>query len=335
MQNPFTTTFSKTPESTYIHINMIDEILENFSYDNPSESVYKITGVRGSGKTVILAKVEEELKINQSKYKDWLVFDVNPTRDILGQIAAMLVKEGYGSVDKTTGVNISATVLGSGGGFGYTKATNDAFFDIGVEIELMEMIIFASEYGKWLRAGYPVYFVCTGLYENIQELCNVKNLTFFRRATTIKTEPLNMIRMTEVYRNKLNIAIDEAREMAIITRGYAYAFQELGVLYFKKCDDETLDDIILRLKTELYAYSYEKIWEEMTAMDRFLAELLVEKEEYKREEVLKLMGDKAGSYSMYRDRLVKRGILNSRQGYISFALPFFAQYIKEYGKYSI
>ena len=62
MQNPFTTTFSKTPESTYIHTNMIDEILENFSYDNPSESVYKITGVRGSGKTVILAKVEEELK---------------------------------------------------------------------------------------------------------------------------------------------------------------------------------------------------------------------------------------------------------------------------------
>ena len=33
--------------------------------------------------------------------------------------------------------------------------------------------------------------------------------------------------------------------------------------------------------------------------------------------------------------MVKRGILNSRQGYISFALPFFAQYIKEYGKYSI
>ena len=98
--------------------------------------------------------------------------------------------------------------------------------------------------------------------------------------------------MTEVYRNKLSISIDEAREMAIITRGYAYAFQELGVLYFKKCNDETLDDIILRLKTELYAYSYEKIWEEMTAMDRFLAELLVEKEEYKREEVLKLMGDK-------------------------------------------
>ena len=40
----------------------LEEILENFVYENPSESVYKITGVRGSGKTVILAKVEEELK---------------------------------------------------------------------------------------------------------------------------------------------------------------------------------------------------------------------------------------------------------------------------------
>ena len=117
---------------------------------------------------------------------------------------------------------------------------------------------------------------------------------------------------------------------AKITKGYAYAFQELGVLCFKKKAEETLEDILPMLKAELFAYSYEKIWEEMTELDRFLASLLTEKEEYKREEVLKLMGERAGSYSMYRDRLIKRGILNSRQGYISLALPYFAEYIKEY-----
>ena len=351
MQNPFTTTFSKVPENTYIHTEKTDEILENFLYDNPSELVYKITGVRGSGKTVILAKVEEELKSNGNKYINWLVFDVNPTRNILGQIAAMLVKEGFGSNDKKlSGASIPATILGTGGGIGYTR--NDDFFDIGVEVETMiqaaqkkgkkiligidevskseEMVKFASEYGRWLRAGYPVYFVCTGLYENIQELSNVKNLTFFRRATTVKTEPLNMIRMTEMYRSKLNIAGEQAQKMAKITKGYAYAFQELGVLCFKKKAEETLEDILPMLKAELFAYSYEKIWEEMTELDRFLASLLTEKEEYKREEVLKLMGERAGSYSMYRDRLIKRGILNSRQGYISLALPYFAEYIKEY-----
>lgn len=60
MQNPFSTTFSKTPELTYIATEQPNEILNNYAYDSPSESVYKITGVRGSGKTVILAKVEAE-----------------------------------------------------------------------------------------------------------------------------------------------------------------------------------------------------------------------------------------------------------------------------------
>lgn len=353
MQNPFTTTFSKTPEYTYIDTEKAEEILENFSYDRPSESVYKITGVRGSGKTVLLAKIEEELRSGIYKADNWLIFDVNPTRDILGQIAAMLVKESFGGKTKSgTGVNLSATVLGTGGGFGFSSEKNMEFFDIGVEVENMiqqvqkknkkiligidevsksdEMVKFASEYGRWLRAGYPVYFVCTGLYENIQELSNVKNLTFFRRATTIKTEPLNMIRMSEMYKSKLNVESTQAVQMAKLTKGYAYAFQELGVLCFKKKDEESFEDILFKLKAELFAYSYEKIWEEMTEMDRFLASLLTEKEEYKREEVLKLMGDKSGSYSMYRDRLLKRGILDSRQGYISFALPFFAEYIKEY-----
>lgn len=353
MQNPFTTTFSKAPEYTYIATHKTDEILENFSYESPSESVYKITGVRGSGKTVILAKVEEELRGEGNKEKSWIVLDLNPTRDMLGQMAAMLHKEGFGRSDtKNRSVNVSATVLGTGGGIGYAAEKEDIYFDMGVEVESMiqqaqengkkilvgidevsktsEMIKFASEYGRWLRANYPVYLVCTGLYENIQEVSNVKNLTFFRRATTIKTEPLNMVRMSEMYKSKLGVEGSVAREMAKCTKGYAYAFQKLGALYFKKRNTETLEDLIPALKAELFAYSYEKVWEEMTETDRFLVSIITEKNEYKREEVLRRMGERAGNYSMYRDRLIKRGILEARQAYISLALPFFADYVKEY-----
>lgn len=353
MQNPFTTTFSKTPEYTYIATPETEEILDNFSYENPFESVYKITGVRGSGKTVILAKIEEELRNMNSKDKKWLVFDLNPSRDMLVQTAAMLHKNGFGkSETKSSGITVSATVLGSGGSFCYSSEKENNFFDIGVEVENMlqqvqkngnkvligidevsktpEMIMFASEYGRWLRANYPVYLVCTGLYENIREVSNVRNLTFFRRASTVKTEPLNMVRMSEMYKKQLSVDIQEAREMAKLTKGYAYAFQQLGVLYFKKKSEESLLDILPDFKAELFAYSYEKIWEEMTEADRFLASLLVEKDEWKREEVLRQMKDKAGNYSMYRDRLIKRGILACRQAYISFALPYFADYIKEY-----
>lgn len=351
MQNPFTTTFSKLPEYTYIISPATQEILDNLSFESPSESVYKITGVRGSGKTVVLSKIEEELKSEDNKKKGWIVFDLNPTRNMLMQFAAMLLKEGYGkNTTKKRSVNLSATILGTGGGIGYSS--ENEIFDIGVEIETMiqeaqkrkkklfigidevsktpEMITFTSEFGRWLRAKYPVYLVCTGLFENIQEVSNVKNLTFFRRATTIQTEPLNMIRVTEMYKSKLGVNHKEALEMAKCTKGYAYAFQELGVLYFKKKKSDTLKDIIPDFKTELFVYSYEKIWEEMSETDRFLTSLLKEDREYKREEILSLMGKRANCYSMYRDRLQKRGIIDSRHGFISLSLPFFADYIEEY-----
>ena len=353
MQNPFTTTFSKTPEYTYIDTEKTDEILENFRYDKPSESLYKITGVRGSGKTVLLAKIEEKLRSDEYRNAGWIVLDINPTRNMLQQVAARLVNEGFGKTkQKNKSINISASILGTGGGFGFSTEKDDAFFDIGVEVENMiqevqtkgkkifigidevskseEMIRFASEFARWLRAAYPVFMVCTGLYENIMEVSNVKNLTFFRRATTVITEPLNYVRMAEMYRRQLSVDIDMAREMAKITKGYAYAFQELGVLYFKKKESESLDDVISNLKSELFAYAYEKIWEELSENDRFLIRILAGKEEYKREEVLVLMGENKGNYSMYRDRLLKRGLVNVRQAYISLSLPFFADYVHDY-----
>lgn len=138
------------------------------------------TGVRGSGKTVILSKVEEELRGGDNAENGWLVFDVSSARDMLAQIAAMLAKAGFGrKTARGKSLNISASVLGTGGGIGLSSDRDDAFFDIGVEIEEMlktarkkgkkillgvdevskttEMVQFASEYGIWLRAGYPVY----------------------------------------------------------------------------------------------------------------------------------------------------------------------------------
>ena len=47
------------------------------------------------------------------------------------------------------------------------------------------------------------------------------------------------------------------------------------------------------------------------------------------EEVLKEM-DKPQNYSVYRDRLARRGIVTLRQGYIRLSLPYFGSYIKEY-----
>ena len=353
MQNPFTTTFSKIPDDTYIPTEQVSSVIENFSYENPSESVFKITGVRGSGKTVLLAKIEQEIQESDPKKQKWVVCRLSPVRDMLLQLASLLYKEEFVEKDKKAhSFNISASVLGTGGGFGFSSEKTDDPFDMGIAVEEMikaasehgkkillgidevsrtkEMEIFALEFGKWLRSGYPVYLVCTGLYENIEQLSNGKNLTFFRRATTIKTGPLSFIRMVEMYKSKLSVSSDTAKKLAEATLGYAYAFQELGVLSFKKQETETYDDIIRKLKTELYSYAYEKIWEESSPEERRLLIQLEDNKESYRQDLLNKMSSPQ-SYSVFRDRLLRKGLIeDSSRGAIKLALPFFGAYMKEY-----
>lgn len=353
MQNPFSTTYSRIPEFTYVSTALTRDVLDNFSYDRPSEAVYKITGMRGSGKTVLLASIQKEMK-KKVFQKDWLVYSLNPSRDMLKQLGAMLAKEDFiKKSPKSRSFSVSASIMGTGAGIGYSGERDDRFFDIGAELKDMlelvadnnkkllicidevsktpDMKIFVMEFAGWLISELPVYFICTGLYENILEIGNVRNLTFFRRGKSVETKPLNHIGITAIYEDKLKVSRKQAEEMARITKGYAFAFQLLGSLYFIDGSTCSFDEIISRLKTELFMHSYEKVWEELSAEDRMLASLLIDKPEYKREEVLKLMGEKAGNYSVYRDRLLRRGIISARQGYISLYPPFFGDYIREYG----
>lgn len=353
MQNPFTTTFSKIPDTTYIPTEQVYSIIDNFSYENPSESVFKITGVRGSGKTVLLGKIEQEIIENDVKEKKWVICRLSPLRDMLAQLASLLFREDFVVKDRRNrSFNISASVLGTGGGFGFSSEKGNEPFDIGIAVEEMlrealkhgkkiligidevsktkDMEIFALEFGKWLRAGYPVYLVCTGLYENIEQLANGRNLTFFRRATTIKTGPLSFVRMVEMYKNKLSVSNDIAKKLAESTLGYAYAFQELGVLAFRKKPEESFSEIIEKLKAELYSYAYEKIWEESSDEERNLLLLLDDGRDFNRHELIEAM-DSPKNYSVYRDRLLRKGLVDStRRGAIRLTLPFFGAYMKEY-----
>ncbi len=82
--------------------------------------------------------------------------------------------------------------------------------------------------------------------------------------------------MAETYRNELGVDSSEAKHLAELTRGYAYAFQELGVLFFQKKKEDELETIIGRLRSELFSYAYEKIWEELSSEDRALIRLIID-----------------------------------------------------------
>lgn len=65
--NPFSLTFGKEPVSAISRDKQLNEIVEGFTADNPEFHVCMITGVRGSGKTVMMTEVSSEIK----QSKDW------------------------------------------------------------------------------------------------------------------------------------------------------------------------------------------------------------------------------------------------------------------------
>ena len=84
--NPFVLTFGREPLEFISRLDYYDEVEKNFKSSSRSNQIYMITGVRGSGKTVLLTKFAKEF----AKEKDWIVVDLNPERDMLESLASQL-----------------------------------------------------------------------------------------------------------------------------------------------------------------------------------------------------------------------------------------------------
>ena len=78
MANPFTIVFGRKPTEMIERFLQRHEILDNFTSPNANQQLYMITGIRGSGKTVLMTSVSDTLQ----QEKDWIVIDLNPEMDL-------------------------------------------------------------------------------------------------------------------------------------------------------------------------------------------------------------------------------------------------------------
>ena len=74
MSNPFSLIFGKIPVEAISQPFQRNQILEAFDSEPASQQIYMITGVRGSGKTVLMTEVCEHYRSNEQ----WLVIELNP-----------------------------------------------------------------------------------------------------------------------------------------------------------------------------------------------------------------------------------------------------------------
>ena len=342
MNNPFTLSFGKRPVQYISRITQTSRIIDTFSAQSPSNQIFMITGVRGSGKTVMMTHIAGEMRKN----KDWIVLELNPTRDLLQSLAAKI----YGLPqmhDLFLKAKLDFSAFGLGGSIENAAPITDIEDVLGKMLEQIQkngkrllitidevinseyIKMFASAFQIFLRQDYPIYLLMTGLYENIYELQNDKSLTFLYRAPKVVLEPLNYTAVRKHYQDIFAIDAEIAGKMTSLTKGYPFAFQVLGYLYWENRTSKSLDEILPEYDQYLEEYVYSKIWSELSELDKKVLTELSLSGDNKVKTIRENLDMKSEQFSVYRDRLKRKGVIDtSEYGKISLALPRFDEFVK-------
>ncbi|MBR0295270.1 MAG: ATP-binding protein [Bacilli bacterium] len=340
MNNVFTVTFGQLPSSYINREHVSEKICGDFCLDFPLSHIYIISGVRGSGKTVLLTNVSKTIE----KKKDWLVVDVNPNREILEQIASGIYENAH-----VKHLFISKSFSFSFHGIGFSIEGDTPVSNVKTILEKMLNVLkkhnqkllitvdeasnnthmrsFAHDFQSLLRNDYPVFTLMTGLYENVNSLQNNKNLTFLYRAPKIDLGPLDKKLIEKEYSSVFNEEKEETISvLAELTKGYAFAYQVVGYLFSKY---KKIDKIYDELDQYLSIYVYDKIWSRLPVNEKIYLKCF-QTDLTSTENIISRVPYDEKSCSVYRDRLIKRGLIAANAyGIVSLTLPRFEIFISK------
>ena len=126
---------------------------------------------------------------------------------------------------------------------------------------------------------------------------------------------------------------NSADKMAALTKGYPFAFQILG--YLKWETNAPLENLLPKFDEELIIYAYEKIWSELSELDKKVV-YVISLGINKTSEIREKLSISPQLLNTYRKRLMERGVVDgSRHGELSLALPRFDEYISLYCEVNI
>ena len=340
-KNPYTISFGKVPTKYLSRNYIIDSIIESLESDEPDEQAFKLTGIRGTGKTVTLTSIERHFADD----KDWVVIGIRSDSDIISELVARL----YSSVPLLTKfVDANLNLSAFGIGINISKKSPVASIDYALEVLLEELskhgkrllvtidearntkgiIDFIQEFQILIRKNLPIFIVLAGLYQDIESLENTEGLTFFLRATKFEMTPLNITYIRDDYQNTLQISYEEAEKMAFITKGYAFAYQTLGKYMWDSKGKELTKEVLRQFDDVLAQKVYKKIWSELAPNDRWFLKFIAQKDSMTASELLETTKKSHSEWSVPRTRLKEKGIIDAdTRGVISIKLPRFKEFI--------
>lgn len=342
MRNPYVISFGRIPTQYISRRVLISDIIDALESDIIEEQAYKLTGVRGTGKTVTLTEIEKKIRENDN----WIVVVVKSNGNIIEDIIANL----YSSVPFLTSfvdANLNLTKFGIG--LNLSNKSPVASLDYALKTILREvdrkgmrvlitidearktkhMVDFIQEFQILIREELPVFLIAAGLYEDVESIENAEGLTFFLRAAKYEMTPLNHIFIRNDYEKTLNVSREVAEKMATITKGYAFAYQALGKYMWDLNAQDITEEVLALLDEALAEKVYRKIWSELAPRDKWFLGYIVKKDKMSATELLEMTNKKHNEWSEPRKRLTEKGIIDTKiRGQIIVCLPRLKEFVE-------
>lgn len=341
-RNPYVISFGRIPTQYISRTLIIDNIIESLESEVIEEQAYKLTGVRGTGKTVTLTAIEKQMRQNE----DWIVVGVKSNGKIIEDIIANL----YSSIPFLTSfIDANLNLSKFGIGINLSQKSPVASLDYALKVILTEvnkrnmrvlitidearktaaMVDFIQEFQILIREELPIFLIAAGLYEDVESIENAEGLTFFLRATKYEMTPLNHTFIRNDYRKTLQVSEEVAEEMACITKGYAFAYQALGKYMWDQKVKEITEDVLILLDEALSEKVYKKIWSELAPKDKWFLQYIVQKDKMSAAELLEMTNKKHNEWSEPRKRLSEKGIIDTKtRGQIVVRLPRLKEFVE-------
>jgi len=326
-QDPFAVTFGQKPVVYVERPHLAEEILDMFRTDPITNQFYVLRGPHGSGKTVLLSDIANRFEEDPQ----WIVVRCDPESPGFSAIANALREAVYsgnytaaGESDESYAFEIEGILKWLAG------RDKKILFAVDAMADTPQMQNFLSHFQLWMCKELPVFFLGTATYENMQEIQDAPCLTFLYRAPKIDLFPLDPLLMAESYQAAFGIPEAQGLYLANFTKGYAFAFQALGHLYWDAKPAGNIEDLLPDFDALLADSAYSAIWRELSLEDRILCQAVAKSGSGKAADIKANLPDTvSGHFRQWCLRLKNQGLVDLPvSGSITFALPRFREFVK-------
>lgn len=352
--NPFKPTMGMNPPLLIDRENVVDDFIDAIDEGTGAPGrIMRITGPRGSGKTVLLTRLGDI-----ARECGWVVVDemATPPEGLVERICRKLVVP-----SRLSGVSLS--VLGVGAEFDLGPENASTMLELAISHKLenlrdgkgvlitldeiqaarrVDVEAIAAAVQLSVRAEKDVAFVFAGLTKGVASLLDEDSMTFLRRAKLEVLGPLDLGEVGRALRDtfaKSDMPIsDDIAEMCVkASRGFPYMVQLVGYYVWREgrragrigfeearrgIDLAEADFAEAVLRPALRGVSGKEM--------EFLKAMARQDGPSEISSLREFLGWDSGYANTYRARLMSDQVIDSpRRGYVDFAIPYLREYLRK------